>query len=367
MAAAVRNSATDFVLFQQDYACSRFPIQDLDDTFMNMAGMHPQDHLLGQATASYDSYDEFPPRSLGPFHYSQTPQLTFDSAREHVGRTAQHPTQSASPSSFSQPYDHPPSIMSSASGASGQSTSSSADCSPRTHTTRQLHYLDKWSEPLHGLALAPGIVKHDASGQESYAAHEIGHDMGLEENKTQYCVGEYRSHSSTDSGLASPRDLVPFFNSSSQELGPYFSSSSVSVDPSIRRKAVTIDSILEEITRKTVGPTQLPSPASATWSSPTPPYLGTPSISPSGWKASTSAGPTPTPATSSFSPKPAPPIACAERESSMQPSCGRSMTPVSFGQTPFYISQDPFFGQSSGRIVAPLESSCSFSSKRAPV
>ncbi|KAL9130962.1 MAG: hypothetical protein Q9217_001008, partial [Psora testacea] len=330
MAAAVHNSTTDFVLFPQDYTTfSQFPIGHINDEDLisdyNMAGIHRQESFLEQTTTSYDSYDSLPSHTLGPSDYYHTPQYTFNSSKEPTGESAHRPTPSASPSSFSQTYDHPPSVMSSASGASGQSTSSSADASPHTHPTHQFPYHDKWAEPLHGLGLGPGIVNHDSAGHELYPVNDFDHDMSLAENKGQYCVGEYPRYSSTVVGPTATRTPPSFFDASSQEHVSALFSPPLTENTSVRAKDVTIDSILEEFNCKRQAPTPLLSPVSANWPSPSPLDLVNPLQFPSGPGRSDSSNFTSVTASSLFSPKSAPLVPSAAPNSGMQRSFDPSL------------------------------------------
>ena len=371
--AAVHTGATDFVLFSHNphlaarSGKARVPFGDADQGLIpsyNMAGMRGHDEYLDQGTPSYEPFGSVPSFTMGPTTYFQAPQFTFDSTKEMTGQPARGPTPSASPSSFSQSYDQPPSIMSSASGASGQSTNSSADGSPHAQILHQLPPQDKWSQPLHGLGLGPSIVGSDQSSQESYPIHEFEHDMALDDSKYGHFVGEYQKTSSTVSSEDFTRALPPFSGISSRKHDSTLCSSPLALDNNFTSlKPVTIDTILDEVKRKTQATTQLLSPISVGMTSPV--GVRSTKIVPSPQMVPTPINPPLTPASSCSIalPRMASPAFLEEHKSSLQNLTVRSITPLLDGQTRSHTSQDPFFSQSSGRFIAPLESTCSFSYK----
>ena len=366
MAAAVYNSATDFLFFSQDYASSQPSTYQSDNVIPthNLSLMHQQEHSLDQTKPSYDSHCSIPPSSPGLSDYYHARHLTFDSPKERAGGPAPRTTSSASPSYLPLTYHHPPSIMASTPGISGQSTNSSADGSPNTLTNHPIAYHDKWDGSLQGLVLEPGFINDDSSGQASYPVNNFDHDRSMNENK--YCVGEYQPCSATDSGptTSSPSCSLP--DTSSQEPTFVLSPSSFILGPSVPDRNNSLDSILEEVKSENEAPSRLLSPASTTWPSSTALYSTTPLGSPSAHKVPTSSPLNPTSVTSLCFPNSATSTASAERISGTRFAFDRSMTPLSYHQTQSHFSQDPFFGQSSGRFVAPLESSCSFSYQRNP-
>ena len=341
-------AATDFVLFPPAFRNPRY----------SMTGIHEQEHLLDPARTSYDAYDSVPSLSTGRCKYSQAPQFSVDSAREQAGDFAHRPTLSASPSSFSQAFDHPSSIMSSTSGASGQSTSSSANGSPYTHAIQQFPYHEQWSKPLHGLGLDPNIVNHDPSRHDLYQANGFDNDVSLNVNKGQCFVGEYQSNFLADSAPNFPATFPPPSDFSSQGRAFDFSASPLALDTSVRPKDVTIDSILEETNSKTKAATQLLSPVSPTSPFSTALSLPFATRSPSEARMSTTSPVAPTSDIPLFCPESALPVRPAERTCGLQHFSRRSITPLSFRQNQFHVSQDSLFGHSSGRFVAPLELSC---------
>ena len=355
-------SAGDFVLFSPDRARSHIPDHQVDEGALkqryDMSSMDQQGYFLNQARTSFDFHSSVPSYLLGSSNCYQTPQFTLDPAKEPPGVLSHQPNPSASPSSFSQRYGDPPSVVSSASGASGQSTNSSADGSPHTHATHQLPYHDKWSGPLNGLGLGPDIVNHDPSGHGSYPVQEFDHEMILDENKYQDFVGEYQSPFPTVLLPRSMRALPPISRVSSKESSSAFRTSPSAPDNLGHSEDITIDSILEEMTGRSTASTQ-PRPTTSTATrSQTSPCSTKLSLGPS----HSAVSPLPlTSAISLVSPPTAPLSHFAKRNFKVHDDLGRPIAP--HGRTLFPFSPDLFFGQSSGRLITPLELSRSFSSK----
>ena len=337
--------------------------QGLDHSY-NMATMRGHHEYLDQGTTSYDSFGSVPSYTIGPATYFRAPQFTFDSAKEMNGQPARRPTPSASPSSFSQSYDQPPSIMSSVSGASGQSTGSSADGSPPAPLLHQLPHQDKWSEPLHGLGFGPSIVGSDQSSQESYPTHDFEHEMAVDGPKYQHFVGEYHK-SSFDASSADFGSALPSFRSfPSQNYDPTTCSLPVAPEnTSESTNLVTIDTILDDVNRESQAITQLLSPISVGLASPTGAERLRKFPSPQGVPTPITSPLTPASSCSAIFPRIASPEYLEKREPGVQNTISRPTTPQSSGQARFHFPQDPLFSQSSGRFIAPLESTCSFSYK----
>ena len=365
--AAVHSGVTDFVPFSNQSAEPTYPEtpfqtpnnteQTLDHCF-SMAGTRGRQGYPEQGITSYDSYGSGPSYSIGPSSYFQAPQQPFTSTKSMASCSGRRPTPSTSPSSFSQPYDQAPSVMSSASGASGQSTNSSTDGSPHAPILQHLPHQEKWSESLHGLGLGPTIVSGDQLGQESYPIHDLEQDLNLDDHKSQHFVGKYPTTSSivfsanvaTVPSLLS--DLFP------QEYIPTLFSSPLALEDPVSLKPFTVDSNLDEVDCETTAPTRMhyPMPEATSVlrsvrSTSLPPKPVEALITSPLTPASTSL-PYPSKATALGAQKESEPI---PQESSLRPNSQNR------GQIYFHFSQDPSFGQSSGRFVAPIESSCSFS------
>ncbi|KAG8526894.1 uncharacterized protein KY384_008323 [Bacidia gigantensis] len=314
-----------------------------------MAGVPNHDDRLRQATTSYGSYADVPPNALNSSHYFQPPPAVFDVTQQHNGEAVLRPTPSASPSSFSQPFDHPSSIMSSASGASAQSTSSSSGGSPQPPPSHHLTQHGKWSEPLHGLGIGPGIVNTDSAAHETYPLHGFERDMNLDDQKYQNYVGEFQINSSTLPGISPSLYASPVSSTSSQESISIFSSSTPSLKSYFLPKEITIDSILEEANRNTNSTVSQLSAVSASTSTS---MAGMTAPSP----APGAGIPGPPAANSPSSNSPCSPTSLRfEHGTVSQYPIGHPAVPLSYRQERFHSSQDPFFNQSSGQPFKDLK------------
>ena len=353
------------------------------DSFNNMpyqpnaiSDMHQHGDFSGQASTSYESYPPVSTYSSAPSAYFRAQNLPYETQKANMGRPLRQQTPSGSPSpSNSQAFDHPPSTLSSASGASAQSTASSADGSPYASATHVLPYEDKWSGPLHGLGIAPGIVNSESFNQDSFPPANFDHDLVLEDSKFSNYVGECGKNFSLSLPLSHSFTSISSA-SASQSLVPASSSRPLAIDTTTGIKDVTIDSILEEANGKIQKPLQLDSPISAASAAAASPAFFTSKHQTSSFRSPL----TPASAVSRFSSHATSPHGtsdhvflehplddvralesphlslehCHPRKRSLPP-------PISQHQSRSGQSQSPFFGQSSGSFVAPLESSCRFS------
>ena len=346
--AAVYDSVCDFVLFPRDQVYPDFIAQQSTDNFdgFNLATIamdhHPQ--FAAPAKATYDSYLPTSAYAASSAYY-EAPNPRMNSTKVGDEMSMPRPTPSASPSSMSQTFDHPPSILSSASGASAQSAASSVGGSPYAQPLQQIPFQDKWSNP-HGLGISPSGASGDL----------FSHDPSY-----HGFVGEYRDSFSSllpsTRSLASSISLAPAAQENPSAFSPLLPESSTAP----RTKEMRIDTILREINRTSTTSAPAISPASSTSTtcpssvfqenthgdeSPTDHRLCLPPLR----------SPTPaTPQPSFTSPPP-----------SAEPYVGQDITvgsfaPPSNSHASFRLHQGPFFGQSSGRFVAPLQSSCWFS------
>ena len=354
-----------------------------------VSGMHRHGDFSGQASTSYESYPSVSAYSSAPSAYFGAQNMPYETQKDNMGRSLRRQTPSGSPSpSISQAFDHPPSTLSSASGASAQSTASSADGSPYASATHVLSYEDKWSDPLHGLGIAPGIVNSESLSQNSFPPANFENDLMLEDSKFPHYVGEcgekfFQSFplsqsfpSSVSSGLAS------------QSFVPAFFSHPLALDTTTETKGATIDSILEEANSKIQKHVQLISPVSAASAvsasaSPTSFPSKHRATSPTQRENSFRSPLTPASAVSRFPSRatsphgsgdhiclgnPIIPLDDVRVPRSPQQSPERchpynrsTPSPISQYHAHYGQTRSPFFGQSSGRFVAPLESSCRFS------
>lgn len=189
--AKVYSGASDFVLFPRDQAYMGTLDPRLGDNFRNMhyqpnavSNMHQYGDFSGEASTSYEPYPPVSAYSSAPSAYFGAQNVPYETHKGNMGRLLRRQTPSGSPSpSISQAFDHPPSTLSSASGASAQSTASSTDGSPYASATHVLPYEDKWSDSLHGLGIAPGIVSSETFSQDSFPPANFETDLMLEDSK----------------------------------------------------------------------------------------------------------------------------------------------------------------------------------------
>ena len=369
--AEVQNRHNDFVLFPQREP----PLQGLpdsrwrdvfDDFHFSMAANYQHD--FSSVTASgYEGI--IPTYSSGSLYYDG-PQLVIDEPKESFRPT------SASPSSMTHSLEHVPSSLSHTSGASGRSTASSAVGSPFSHTTQSLPAgQDQWIESSHGLGIAAGI-NHDTFPSYHLSSVQNEHIVYHEKYPGSF-VGELQQIPLPFTAL-SPLISSPISCSSSTSQ----SISSPLCSPSVRFSTTmgtlsTIDTILERA-KSHMQP--LPQGAS-------PLLPKSPSVMsiPLNLSISGQGGP-------GFRPPARPASAIHEnvsratsplrthkpddkshglhwvsgstssRTSTEHPNkLIKSSTPPDYTCGNRYF-QNPFFTQSSGRFVAPLESSCWFSS-----
>ena len=340
-----------------------------------------------QQNSEISSYEPYSAASA----YSSAPQLYYTAPRDHMAAGKVHSTSqqrrytpAGSPSpSISQALDYPPSALSSASGASVQSTASSAVGSPYSHATNTLSSHDQWKESRHGLGIAPEIVHNDGFGQETmFPMAGMENDLVFDGSKLQSnFVGEFGRVSSSSFPSRQPS---PTISSSPPALQPLLSASSSSPGAMGQgtfssRRNVTIDTILEEVNSEITSPEQTIFPTSARAVDPSFGTLRTfyetnsPPVHLNSFKSPT----TPASAMSPYFPSTDIPSRTNQRDlgsqlgaaglaSSASPTDRfspyqrpiRSTVQDTFSAVP---SQNPFFSQSSGRFIPPLESSCWFS------
>ena len=350
-----------------------------------VSNMHPRGDFSGTASTSYDSYPPVSAYSSTTSAYFGAQTVPCETQKGIMGRPTGRQSPSGSPSpSISQAFDNPPSTLSSASGASAQSTASSTDGSPYASTTHALPYEDKWSGPFHGLGIAPGIVSSDSFGQDSFPPANFENDLMLEESKFPNFVGEYGNSFSPSVSLSQLSASSVFSGLALQNFEPNFLSRPLALERITVTKDTTIDSILEEANTKIQNTAQVVSPISAASAAASPPSFIT-TLQPASHTQRESSFRTPLTPLSAVSPisaratspqrygdhvkfgHPVVPLNDLRAPRSPQESlercrpCNKSTSsPVPQHQALYAQSQISYFGQSSGRFVPPLESSCLF-------
>ena len=392
--AKVYSSVNDFVLFPRDQSYMGTVDPRLGDNLNNMhyqqnvvSNMLRHGDISGQASTSYESYPPVSAYSSATSAYFGAQNTPYETRKRNMGRPMRGQTPSGSPSpSISQAFDHPPSTLSSASGASAQSNDSSTDGSPYASATHVLPYDDKWSGPLHGLGIAPGIVSSESFCQDSFPPANFENDLILGDSKFPSYVGKCDNTFSPSIPHCQPFASSVFSGLVSQEFVPAFCSRSLALETVVvSTKEVTVESILQEANSKIQTPVQLISPISATSAAASPTTFASSqqASSPTQTKSSFRTPCTPSSGPSRFPSRPTLPHssmfhavlgdpttfwddvrAPRSPQQPIEPCHPCNLTtppPISQCQALYAQSQDPFFGQSSGRFVAPLESSCRFS------
>lgn len=390
--ALVHDSQNDFILFPVDqYLESR-----QDDSFDSLAYSTIEMHQrLSDLTGTYDSYPSTTAFSNSSLNYYDGGALHYavGISKENDRLNQQRFTPGASPSpSLSQSFDQPPSILSSTSGASAQSTASSAVGSPYLHDTSQVTGHENWSESHQGLGIAPGISQHEAFCTDIFPLADLSSEVVFDEEK--YSSNSFVGESSKifSSSVSSHMTLVPTSISSCsfpQSLGSTLCASPLALDTSVVSRIAAVDTIPEEHSGRRRTPiTGLTTPESANSikfspiSSRSNGRLHRPIHSPlvqGVFKSPT----TPASAMSPFNSRLNSPLTSRPHERSgnnlvssidlitKQPSspCSQfahsharlNKSPSREGHSHFNISHSSFFSQSSGRFIAPLDSSCWFS------
>ncbi len=148
------------------------------------------------------SYDSCPAGSAFPTHLSNGPSapdtlLFKPKAMRELGQR-QLPTTSTPSPSVCQSFDHPPSTLSSASGASARSTTSSAVGSPYSHAASNIPGQEHWVNSPQGLGIVADIVHSDGYGHDIYALNHLDPDLVPSGEKLSgHFVGELKSFPSS--------------------------------------------------------------------------------------------------------------------------------------------------------------------------
>lgn len=395
----VHDCHSDFVLFPRDQTYLDMLDSRQDETFENIvhyttaSDMH---HFSDLASTTYETY---PPTSAfsteaSTYYSGSGGALNFvvdvPKDGERMNRRQFTPSGSRSPS-ISQSLDHPPSTLSSTSGASAQSTASSAAGSPYSHDTNHIPSQEHWTDSHQGLGIAPGIAHNEGFGSDLYPLTNIDNDLIFSEEKfPNNFVGESRKISLSSISTSSIASPVPASVSSyvrSQSFVTAFHSSPLALDTPVTTRDVTIDTILKEVNSRIHTPTTaLTSPTSTSSIETTPRDFGSTGLAPQSSPRTRSSFKSPTTPASAMSPLTShstPPSSvhprelrrnslapCSDSKGQQSPttSCYRlhrygwpTPPPSSQSHSHTHQSQSPFFGQSSGRFIAPLESSCWFS------
>ena len=376
--ALVHNCLSDTILFPRE--SSYFEMSDSRqmggfdgyEYDMNTAMPHDFPDLIH---STYDSYTAHPGYgSIEQNYYNLTPQFVVNGPKDNTIQSSHRFEHSESPStSMSQALDHVPSNLSHTSGASGQSSASSVVGSPYSQATHSLSGQEFWVHHS-GLGIGPSIVNEPSIDPFSLSGAESEPLLFASDKFSGNFVGESRKLSSSFiSGspvLASP---ISYSSHTSGSLASCFSSPALALDTSLASRQMTIDTILEEvnamgIAMHAVSPISTKSPSTA---SPTTIHQAHVQKPPQPKNTTFKSPTTPASATASFasslsrksgSRKRSLPIS-NPRDACTDQTPPKRATPPPASPSHIYGNpfQTPFFGQSSGRFVAPLQSTCWFS------
>lgn len=369
--ALVHDHRTDFVLFPREQSYLDLSDSKREELFGQYFSADMAQQFPDFTTSSYDS---FPPiSSYTPYPSYYAPQLVLNGHEENIKQVSHRYTPQGSPSTST---SQPPSTLSSASGASARSTASSAVGSPYSHATHSLNGHEQWNESTQGLGLAPTILHNDGSfSQDSFVGPSLEHALFYDDDKfSGSFVGESQKvpSSSIDTTLSISSSLPAVSScSASQTFVPALPSSPSAVNTSACIRDVTIDTILEEVNSTIGTPTPMASPGMAPSPKSSSPIFQR-RMSALETNNTFKSPSTPASAMSPYAPRDASPFTVRGYDS-RQHQFVRPPTPtrsgpydrptgphVSSGHTHGGQFQTSFFGHSSGRFVAPLESSCWF-------
>ena len=352
--AAVCESARDFILFPRDHIHAGDVVYNsgelLDGYDRSSLNMDPYSQYGLPDRSTQEGYPATSAYSAAPIYYngSQPQYASSMKPTEHMTR----PTPSASPSSLSHTVDNAPSIMSSASGASAQSTSSSSvEGSPYIHAHQQ-PLQEKWTDSPYGLGINPQGATSDffAHDPTTGALHDHS-GVHLDPSRYPDYVGEYRENISSFFPTSASSTSSTLSASTSQDFS-VLSSSPVAMPQEFEDRHPSLDAVPELVGGHTH--TSIPRSVQSRSTSLT----------------SGSSGNSPQPTLSSSFDPTAPfrsPSAPVHRLSPVarRDSQSKHYEPYPVLRQPSVPSllsrqrQNLFFNQSSGRFVPPL-SSCRF-------
>lgn len=335
------------------------------------------DQFIDLAMTTYDSCA--PVAALCPASTAlyNAPQFIVDAPQDTLKHNSYRYTPPRSPSnSASHSFDHPPSTMSSNSGASVQSANSSTVGSPYSRSIHIVPSQEPWTERGHGLGFGPSILSQESFYPGEYVTRSLEHEVIYAQEKLPSdFVGKSRKVSSSQGPMGSALSSSSLSDSFRHTFIP-----SLAVHTSVGGSSTTIDTFLQEVNSQ-VGTESSPDSAHPVFTPVDFPQTRAEKPSPSASEVfmSPSTPASATPSIASRTRSPADPRRVVSRsqsvvdagvkkvKSSPRASPGR----VSYGRptppptSPTMVSvgpfQSPFFSQSSGNFVAPLESSCWFS------
>lgn len=158
------DGVNDFVLFPRHPAYLDMSEHGPDHSFSHLqfhVGSDLRQVYSAPHGSMYDSFSPMPVYGSGQGSYNDAPELYIDGIAEKLKQNQSSYTPSVSPStSMSQSLGHAPSVLSSTSCASLQSTTSSAVGSPHVPASQNFPHQGQWIDPHHGLGIGPEINHH---------------------------------------------------------------------------------------------------------------------------------------------------------------------------------------------------------------
>ncbi|KAL8682161.1 MAG: hypothetical protein Q9186_001782 [Xanthomendoza sp. 1 TL-2023] len=187
--ALVHESIGDFVLFPRDQAYCDPSSTTFGEGFVGLDFEHGSTLAMQQPYPSsglgpFDSSSSVPAFSSAQSLYYSAPDFVQDPSKARTRSYQQRhtPSGSASPS-IPQSLEHPPSTLSSASRASGQSTASSAAGSPYSLPTHSLPGQDPWGESNQGLGIGHGMLPNDGFAQDAFPTGGLENELYFHDGK----------------------------------------------------------------------------------------------------------------------------------------------------------------------------------------
>ena len=382
--ALICDSFSDFVLFPREQQYHNMPESRPQDAFAPYQYQTSSDfHSYPEAPAtSYEAHPTNPSYPLPPSTFYDTSDFSFSAPQNMFKHQLQrHPSQSPS-TSVSRTLDHPPSILSSTSGASARSTASSVVGSPYHHATHGLSEQDAWSEATCGLGIGQGVLEHNETlGHEAFRFGASDNELNFDNERfPNNFVGEYSTLLSLPKSAAPSLPFSVPVSSASESFISAYSTPPLPLETSMAERNVTIDTILEDINSnfERTMPEISPSSTASVNLSPTAYHCRGQGYPIPHAQGSFKSPTTPASAMSPLVSRAASPFVSqrpglrrqtskdsrfpSSPSSRSHPYKRPTVSPSSLHQSEqLQFRQNLFFGQSSGRFVAPLQSTCWFS------
>lgn len=187
--ALVHESIGDFLLFprEQTYCnplLSAFDENPVGLDSSNRSAFAMQQSVPDRRNALFQTSASMPGHPLEHSNNIHGAHFVLDAHNEPLRSYQKRYTPSGSVSpSLPQSLDHPPSTLSSVSGASGQSTASSAVGSPYSLVAHNLPNHDTWNDLHQGLGMAPDIMQGDGFTQDAFPNAGLDNDFCYQDRK----------------------------------------------------------------------------------------------------------------------------------------------------------------------------------------